>query len=258
MGPLLGLRLTASRHLLRLGPAWAVVAGAAAAGIRVDGAVLLPLVGAVVIADAAWGAVWLPLAGATPALAAEHATAPGASSGDGARREQDAAAPEGWRLPYLQAGSPAARLGGALPQNAWHSICAGALLALGLGWLLGVPALLLSGVVLVLCGLLLYLALWGVHSALLHALLQVGLPWALGMTCAQPAGRLEILAAAGVIGGAFTVLDWAVQRMVWSVAPGPVGVWFGQAVVVAALAALHLPWTTAAVAALFVAPALMA
>src|SRR5512135_2622598 len=86
-GPLLGLRLSVSRHPWRIGPAWALVAGALAAGVPfADGTSLLRLAGAIVLADAAWGSVWSVMA-------------------RGGAREPD----EPWGLPYVQPAAPAMR-----------------------------------------------------------------------------------------------------------------------------------------------------
>ena len=55
-GPLMQLHLAPSRMLWRIGPAWAVVAGAVAAGVALGDAVsLLRLAAAVILADLIWG-----------------------------------------------------------------------------------------------------------------------------------------------------------------------------------------------------------
>ena len=58
-GPLIGLGRSVSPGVWRIGPAWAVLAGALASGAPLLGnAVPLRLVGAAILADSAWGVLW--------------------------------------------------------------------------------------------------------------------------------------------------------------------------------------------------------
>lgn len=251
-GPLIGLRVSASRRLWRLGPGWAVLAGALAGGVPLlGGDTLLRLAGAIVLADPAWGAVWVPVAGCGPRWIAAL----------GGQRDPGTAY---WALPYLQPAAPAARLRAMLPEARWHNILVAALLMAGLGALLGLPALLLSLVALAVTFWALFVVQWDVQPALPRALLTVGLPWLLGMTLgqgAQPlvtgnAPALPGLSAAGLaLGAAFTLLEWGSQRAYSSCDSRARGVWGGELAVVLALVALRLPWTTAVVAVLLLPPA---
>ena len=128
-GPLIGLRIAASPYLWRLGPAWAVVAGVIAGGAPLlDGAGLLRLLGAVVLADSAWGAVWGPVAG---------------TGADGRGPSVDAKRTDGWPLPYMCPGGPADSLRAMIPGARWHDLAAGADVkrrACGSAWAAGAAA----------------------------------------------------------------------------------------------------------------------
>jgi hypothetical protein len=258
-GPLVRLTVSLGRSLWRLGPAWAVLAGALVSGtslLRADG--LLGLAGALVLADSAWGAVWVPIAGwaersrirtgATP-NPPERAGGPGQSH---------------WLIPYVQPDSPVARLRSMLPEARWHDVLVAIALMGGLAVLLGLPAVLLSLVVLLVSAWALFVGQWGAQPALPRALLAVGLPWLLGMAWGYgPAGLSSVVltGAGGVpwaglaLGGAFTLLEWGSQRAYWSCASQGRGVWLGQFAVLLTLVALRLPGGSALVAALFLPPA---
>jgi hypothetical protein len=251
-GPLIGLRVSAGRSLWRLGPGWAVLAGALAGGVPLlAGDALLRLAGAIVLADPVWGAVWVPVAGCGP----RWIVAPWG------HRDRER---EYWLLPYLQPVAPAARLRAMLPEARWHNILVAALLMAGLGALLGLPALLLSLVALLVTFWALFGVQWDIQPALPRALLAVGLPWLVGMTLGQGAQPLltgsapavPSLSAAGlVLGAAFTLLEWGSQRACSSCDSRARGVWTGELAIVLALVALRLPWTTAVVAVLLLPPA---
>jgi hypothetical protein len=251
-GPLVGLRVSAGRSLWRLGPGWAVLAGALASGVPLlGGDALLRLAGAIVLADPAWGAVWVPVAGCGPRWIA----APGGPRDPGTAY---------WQLPYLQPAAPAARLRAMLPEARWHNVLVAAFLMAGLGALLGLPALLLSLVALLVTFWALFVVQWDVQPALPRALLAVGLPWLVGMTLGQGAQQLltgnmlampGLSAAALALGAAFTLLEWGSQRAYSSCDSRARGVWGGELAIVLALVALRLPWTTAVVAVLLLPPA---
>ncbi len=235
--PLFGLRLSVSRYPWRIGPAWAVIAGALAAGAPLsNGTALLRLLGAVLLADAVWGGLWAMMA-------------------LGAGRPQPE---ENWGLPYAQSSAPLVRLSRRLSELAsgtgCHELLAGTVLALGLAALFGWVALLLAVLVLVCAGWAQLVCERGRHPALPHALLAVGLPWALGLVLAGPLNWLGSGAGPLALGLAFTVLEWGAQR---ARLPGPaagLGIWLGQAAVLAVLAATRLPWAVCIAAALFLPP----
>ncbi len=253
-GPLIGLRVSAGRRPWRLGPGWAVLAGALAGGVPLlGGDALLRLAGAIVLVDPAWGAVWVPVAGCLP----QWISTP---RGQGDRERER----EYWPLPYLQPAAPAARLRAMLPEARWHDILVAALLMAGLGALLGLPALVLSLVALLVTFWALFVVQWGVQPALPRALLAVGLPWLVGMTLGQggqpsfavSGAAFSALPAAGLaLGGAFTLLEWGSQRAYSNCDSRARGVWGGELAVLVALVALRLPATTAVVAALLLPPA---
>ncbi len=235
--PLFGLRLSVSRYPWRIGPAWAVLAGALAAGAPISsGTALLRLLGAVLLADAVWGGLWGMMA-------------------LGAGRAQPE---ENWGLPYTQPGAPLLRLSRRLSELAsgtgCHELLAGAILSLGLAALFGWVALLLAVMVLV-C------AVWaqlvcerGRQPALPHALLAVGLPWALGLVLAGPGSWFGPGPGPLALGLAFTVLQWGAQRARLPGTGVGLGIWFGQGAILAVLAAARLPWAVCIAAALFLPP----
>ena len=251
-GPLIGLRISAGRQIWRLGPGWAVLAGALAGGTPLlGGDALLRLAGAIMLVDPAWGAVWVPVAGCAPRWMA----AP-----DGQRISDRAY----WPLPYLQPTAPAARLRAMLPEARWHDILVAALLMAGLGALLGLPALVLSLIALLVTFWALFLVQWDVEPALPRALLAVGLPWLVGMTLGlgaqplvpgQPMAMPDLSVAGLALGAAFTLLEWGNQRACSSCDSRARGVWGGELAVVLALVVLRLPWITSIVAVLLLPPA---
>jgi hypothetical protein len=246
-GPLIGLRVSASRYLWRPGPAWAVLAGAIASGAPLlSGEALLRVFGLVLLADSAWGAVWAPIIGADPSVS------PAAMP----RRETTS-----WPLPYMQPGAPADQMRGMTSGARWHDLFVAALLTGGLAVLLGLPALIISVAALGVTLWALFVAQWEAQPALPRALLNVGLPWLLGLTLAYgtPAGSVGLPvvglpAAALLLGAAFTLLEWGAQRAGGSHDSRARGVWMGQAAVLLVLIGLRLPWTTAVAAALLLPP----
>ena len=251
-GPLIGLRVWVGSGLglFRIGPAWAVLAGAlVSGGALFADAMPLRLVGAALLADSVWGVLWRMTASAADLRpdGSPGATADGLS-----------------RLPYYQTGSPAGQalrlLRDMIAGATWHELAAAIALAAVLGLLLGIPALLLTVVAwgVTLWGWL--LAQSGRQPAACDALLNVGLPWLLGLALAGPAPAGVLAAApAGTLplpglalGLAFTALGWGARRAFLSQGRRRGGIWLGQAAVILALIALQQT------AALIIAPLLLA
>ncbi|NOZ26626.1 MAG: hypothetical protein GXP39_01050 [Chloroflexi bacterium] len=216
-GPLIGMRLWLTRSFWRLGPGWAVLAGALASGALVwRSQDLLRLLLLVFLADPAWGGLWTILA---------------------ERRHDTLDGDEWWpsttfALPYLRPGSPAARLLGWAESD--RSLVA--------AWRLGLPTLLATGLVALILGreavlaTLLALSLcmigWGTArlngrpNTWVQASLTIGLPWVLGHLIYAP----MTLASLGG-GAAFTVWQRAAlevengnQRAWWLLALSQLGV----------------------------------
>ncbi len=236
LGPLIGLRVSVSRNPWRIGPAWAVMAGALAAGLPLNSsAALLQVLGAVLLADSAWGAVWAVMAGS-----------------GGAPRPA-----ETWGLPYVQPAAPimqvSERLRGLSSGVGCHDLLVSVVLALGLSALLGMVPLLLSLAVLAVAFVAQLVAERGRRPALGYAMLVVGLPWALGLGLA---GRsLGELSGPLILGAAFVLLVWGLEGVRGGEQPGMPGAWLGVAAVLAALAVLRLPWAACLAAVLFLPPA---
>lgn len=168
---------------------WAFAAGLLASGaLREAGSLnwqslaLLAL-----LVDALWGSIWR-LAGGRGALLALPPRPGNGSSPEDAM----------FTLPYLQDGSPAARLLRGDHTDVWPSAlrvgAPAALLALLVGALLGVYAFGLTLLVVVLAALGWTLRRsFGHPSLLLHSLVAVGLPWVLTVQQAQHVGSLAWL-----------------------------------------------------------------
>jgi hypothetical protein len=245
-GPILDLRIRLGSGPWRMGPAWAVIAGALAGNaLGLGSGSLLRLAGAVLLADVAWGSIWPE----TP------------------RRSRFRGRARGNRLPYaaprapLQQALAALFSGGSEGEGGgWEGILPGLVLIAALSLLLGSPAILLSLVALAFAGSARVLMVRNRWPALLMALLGVGLPWALGASLAWSQGstNARIPFDAGLaLGIAFTVLAWATWRFR---SPGASlstrTAWFGQVVVVATLAAAKEPLAVAVVGSLMLVPTL--
>lgn len=244
-GPLVRAQLTLSRTLWRIGPAWSVLAGALALGWEpVDTDAILRLVAAVVLGDAAWGSLRQMIPGAPVGFESPHISPA--------------------ILPYTQPGAPLARLlshlGGDAGQpaaTAWQPLAVSLVLVIALSLLTGPAALALSAGVLLLVTLAWLLVVnRGSHPALCYALMDVTAPWLLGMSTAGLGAFTShgAIRAFALLAG-FTVLQWGAQRAARKgAAELPVGVWAGQATVLAALIAAQQAWACAIVAALFSPP----
>lgn len=244
-GPLVQLRLLPSRALFRVGPGWAVIAGACAAGLpRFDVVTLLTLVTAAALADLVWGALRDIVPDPSVAWSAAADQSPAISLG----------------LPYLQLDSPLSNALRSLTPGATgervHRGWQGVLVALGVAFvlsvLLGVPAILLSAAALFAILIAAAAARRGDRPAFWDALLDVGLPWLLGSALMLWGGEQGIaaLAPSAALAAAFTVLQWGMYRADATRGNAEVA-WLGQALVLLALAALQQPAAVAGVAALF-------
>jgi hypothetical protein len=244
-GPLIGLGISVGPGVWRIGPAWAVLAGALASGAPLWGdAVPLRLVGAVILADSAWGVIWR------------------LTAADDAERPNQLA--EDKHLPYFQPRSPAGHALGMLrdiaPGASWRELTTALVLTGVLGLLLGVSALALSAVAYVVILWAWALGRAGKQPAVCDALLNVGLPWLLGLILARDALQWSD-AAPGLLPGvamgiAFAALQWGTRRAYLSSGSRMFAVWLGQAAVLLALIGVEQPWIVAIVSALLLPPAM--
>jgi len=247
IGSLVALRASANGTVWRIGPGWAVLAGAiASGGLLLDGSVLLRLGGAMVLADLAWGAIWR--------MVSAHRSLPAQRAG---RR----------MLPYTQADAPVARtvqwmheLSVSEDEGAgWQELAVAALLVAALSVMLCRTAAVIS--LLALCVIFAGAAFrrrWGEPIAV-HALLSVTLPWMLGMSVVEYSGVDSLWgesSSAIAVAASFTVLAWAVLRARLRAEGGGVGVLFGNLCVLASAIWLQTPVAVAVLAALLLVPLL--
>ena len=244
-GPLIGLGVSVGPGVWRIGPAWAVLAGALASGAPLLGdAMPLRLVGAAILADSAWGVLWR------------------LTAADDADRSNQRAADD--HLPYFQPQSPAGRALGMLhdmaPGASWRELTTALVLSGILGLLLGVPALVLSVVAYAVILWAWALGRAGKEPAVCDALLNVGLPWLLGLLLVRDAVQWQVAAPmllpGLVLGVAFTTLQWGARRAYLSNGSRMVAVWLGQAAVLLALIGVEQPWVLVLVAVLSLPPAM--
>ena len=244
-GPLIGLGISVSPGVWRIGPAWAVLAGALASGAPLLGdAVPLRLVGAAILADSAWGVLWRLTA-----------------TDDTDRANQLA---EDDHLPYFQPHSPAGRALGMLhdiaPGASWRDLTTALVLTGVLSLLLGVPALVLSVVAYAVILWAWALGRAGKQPAVCDALLNVGLPWLLGLVLARDArlwsGSAPVVLPGVLMGVAFTTLQWGTRRAYLSDGSRMFAVWLGQAAVLLALIGVGQLWVLVLAAALLLPPAM--
>jgi hypothetical protein len=244
-GSLMQLHITPSRTLWRIGPAWAVLAGAVAAGVPLGNAdALLRLAAAVILADLIWGI----LRRIIPDSSGNMGTVP-------------TAAPS---LPYGHGDAPLARLlqnfadGQPASTAPWLGWLSGLVLTVVLSLLLGGPALVASVSVVGLIFLARALLRSGHTPALCLALLDVALPWVLGAALAWSgvnSDRGDWLWHTALLALAFTALQWGFYRVRCSAGQRTMGLWAGQLTVLGALMALRQPWALAAAAVLLAPPA---
>jgi hypothetical protein len=243
-GPLVHLHLAPSRMLWRISPAWAVVAGAVAAGAPLGNAVsLLRLATAVILADLIWGI----LRRIIPASPGIEGTA-------------SLVAPS---LPY---GSSDALLARFIQMTAadqqvspapWLSWLSGLAVTAVLSLLLGAPALLISALAVGLVLLTRALFRSAHRPALCLALLDVALPWALGAALVWSEVKGEALSwflQTAMLAAAFTILQWGLYRVRLSAGRRLVALYVGQAVLLGVLILLRQPGAVAVVALLLAPP----
>jgi hypothetical protein len=245
-GPILDLRIRFGSGPWRMGPAWAVIAGAVVGNaLGLGSGSFLRLAGAVLLADVAWGSIW--------------PVQPRGSRSHGRARSS--------RLPYSAPRAPMQQILAALfnggsegESGDWEGILPGLVLIAALSLLLGSPAILLSFAALALAGSARVLMIHDRWPAFLMALLGVGLPWALGasLTWSQASANVGIRFDAGLaLAIAFTVLAWATWRVRSAGVPSSAwAVWFGQVAVLGTLAALKEPLAVAVVGSLMLVPSL--
>ena len=242
-GPLMQLHLAPSRMLWRIGPAWAVVAGALAAGVALGDAVsLLRLAAAVILADLIWG-ILRRIIPASPGTEGTASLAPPS-------------------LPYGSSDAPLAhfiQMTAADKQAApapWLSWLSGLALTAVLSLLLGAPALLISALAVGLMLLTRALYRSAHRPALCLALLDVALPWALGAAMVWPAVKGEAVFwfyQNAMLAAAFTILQWGFYRARFSAGRRLVALCLAQVMLLGVLILLRQPWAVAG-AALLLAP----
>lgn len=234
-GPLVRMHVLLSRAPWRIAPAWAVLAGALAAGSPVSQpALALRVVAAVVLGDMAWG------------LARRSEATSAISAGVGQMRRVG--------LPYSEDDAPLSCALRALALNGvtWHGLVASIIFLLGGGLLIGLPAVMLS-VLAVLIGAL----SWSptkrsVMPAVSMALLDVLLPWLLGMfAVGWVYGDVGSRWPPLLVALAFTVFQWSTVRATAS-QTGPRGLVMGAGILalLGTMVALRMPWAAAVVAVL--------
>jgi hypothetical protein len=242
-GPLVHLHFAPSRLLWRIGPAWAVVAGAVAAGAPLGNAVsLLRLAAAVILADLVWGILRriIPEAPGTEGTASLQAPS----------------------LPYGRSDAPLARVmqtvasGQHASTAPWLGWLGGLALTVVLSLLLGAPMLLISAAAVGLIFLTRALFRHWACPSFCLALLDVGFPWALGAALVWPdvAGETQgWFLQMGMVAAAFTVLQWGLYRARFSAGRRLAALYFGHVMLLGTLVLLRQPWAVA-VAALLLAP----
>jgi hypothetical protein len=243
-GPLVHLHFAPSRMLWRIGPAWAVVAGAVAAGAPLGNAIsLLRLATAVILADLVWGIL--------------RRIVPDSPDTEGT------AALRTPSLPYGRSDAPLAQVmqtvasGQQASPAPWLGWLGGLSLTVVLSFLLGAPMLLISAAALGLIFLTRALFRRGCCPSFSLALLDVGLPWALGAALVWPNVDGEArgwFVQMGMVAAAFTVLQWGLYRARFSAGRRLLALYFGQVMLVGTLVLLRQPWAVAVAAPLLAPP----
>ena len=241
-GSLVQLHIAPSRTLWRIGPAWAVVAGAVAIGAPLGNVdTLLRLAAAVILADLIWGTLRriIPDSPGTDGTMTSLVPSVPYGHGDG---------PLARFLRMISVGERSATA----PWLGWLGALA---LTAALSLLLGIPTLLISVVAVGLIFLTRALLRRGRAPALCLALLDVMLPWVLGAVLVLPdvGGEVRRWAGLGMLATACTVLQWGLYRARFLAGQRMVGLWLGQVILLGALITLRQPWAVA-VTALLLAP----
>jgi hypothetical protein len=247
-GSVLDLRLGFRGSPWRLGPAWAVLAGALAVNAPIsDGSSLLRLGGAILLADAVWGALWIP-----PALRSDQVPV---QSGRSHLPYATSVSPMSKSVAALSEGNPAA--GG---DAGWYGIAIGLVLAAIVSLLLGGSAVVLSILAILAAVGVRILKKRGLSHALMVALLSVGLPWALGVSLRQPTsdfGGWSRVEAPLAVGAAYTILAWAIVRAQLADAQLRTWpLWVAQTILVAILVLIGQPLAAAMFGCLALVPSL--
>ena len=240
-GPLVHLDLSPSRMLWRISPAWAVVAGAVAAGAPLGNAVsLLRLATAIILADLIWGILRRIIPASPGTEGTERLVAPSLPYGSNA-------APLA-RFMQMTAGDPQASRG------SWLSWLSGLALTAVLSILLGASALLISALAVGLILLTRALFRSAQRPALCLALLDVALPWVLGAALAWPVAEgATLFLQTVVLAAAFTLLQWGIYRARLSSGWRLGALYVGQVMLLGVLILLRQPGAVA-VTALLLAP----
>lgn len=240
--PLVLLELSVNGTLLRLSPAWAVVAGALTTGVPLAGGIVL-LIAGVLLADCAWGLLWHLLS------QGQHGVAD--------KRQGKVLRP----LPYMQPYAPVVRVvralrGAEFVYDDWRA-CAGALgLAVALSMIIGLWALFFTLVVLVFL-----LGIWVLGGplrsrGLVGSIFVIGLPWLLGgglfVSTATPFPKVQMYSLALALG--FTLLHWGIQRYRFSQGRCVTSIVAGELLVISTLIIWSQPVVLAAVAGLWLPP----
>jgi hypothetical protein len=246
--PILGLRLYLISNPWRLGPAWAVVAGALASQAPIwVGENLLRLVGSLLLADALWGIFWRrPMF--VPGVQPE-------------RRSRGV-------LPYVDTRGPMVHILRGLgwqdagaTEAAWQGALAGLGLVAVLSVLLGSSAIVLSLLALMASVAVRLRARRGKTPCMMLALLSMGLPWALGAGLGSGGNSFPLSRLAGgslALGVAFTILTWTLLRAGVHGSERPVWpVWIAQIGVLAVLMVSREAVGMAVVAGCLVVPSLL-
>ena len=243
-GPLVHLHFAPSRMLWRIGPAWAVVAGAVAAGASLGNAVsLLRLATAVILADLVWGI-----------LRRIIPDSPG-TEGTASLRTPS--------LPYGRSDAPLARVmqtvasGQHASTAPWLGWLGGLALTVVLSLLLGAPMLLISAAAVGL--IFLTRALFRQWLLALPSAWRFWMSGSRGLWGQRWSGRMWLerrrvwFLQMGMVAAAFTVLQWGLYRARFSAGRRLVALYFGQVMLLGTLVLLRQPWAVA-VAALLLAP----
>lgn len=243
--PLVRATFRPTASWLRIGPGWAVMAGALSLPLgEWDATVLLRVLTALLLADPIWGAFWHSR---QPTLSVDN-SAPPSTAGRGS-------------IPYALPAAPATRLatwlrGGPTlsePTPAWHPAAGwpvALLLAFLLALWLGPAALALTAVAV---GLSLLRLVWTRHDhaapAVVDASLVAGLPWLMGMVAVAGLSRTGVLVAA-----AFVLLVWGLLRAEQGLHHARTITIVGQAMVLAVLVWQGRPLAAGLVGASFLVP----
>jgi hypothetical protein len=173
----LKLRIWLAKYPLAMAPAWAVLAGALAAGRlhwrREDG---LQLLGALLLADGLWGQLWALLVPEEGSVAPETAL-PGGVAAPVPYSSPQSPLSRFWRWLTFPGGSRE----GVSPVEVWRAAVLALLSTVALAWLLGPIAMAMTALSLLDAVLARFLRATGPMRALVQAIFEIGLPWLLAL-----------------------------------------------------------------------------